>query len=111
VPSEPCSIVFHPEALNDLRRLRGLAPRFLKQLDTLRSNPERGHLLRGSLHPCRSLVLSQRSGGYRAVYLFEVPDNQCTIFAIAEHATVYDKARVRFQRPPESPINGKTLDD
>lgn len=101
MPSEPCVIVFDPQALQDLRRFPGLTPRFLKLIDTLRYRPERGHLLRGELYPCRSLVLSRRSGGYRAVYDFDAAANRCTIIAIGEHATVYDVAFRRY--PPQLP--------
>ena len=105
VRSEPCALIYDPAVLNDLRRLRSLAPRSLKQLQTLRWNPERGHPLRGILYPSRSLVLTQQGGGYRAVYVYRAEDNACVVFAIGEHATVYEVAARRF--PPEvPPTNG-----
>jgi len=101
VRSEPCALIYDPAALNDLRRLRSMAPRFLKQLQSLRWNPEHGHLLRGTLYPSRSLVLTQQGGGYRAVYVYRAEENACVVFAIGEHATVYEAAARRF--PPQAP--------
>jgi mRNA-degrading endonuclease RelE of RelBE toxin-antitoxin system len=99
VPPEPAGLSYTSQALSDLQRLRGHARRFLKQLESLRQRPDRGHLLRSELYPSRSLVLSYESGGYRAVYLYDERSNRCLVYAVDEHATVYDAARRRF--PPE----------
>jgi mRNA-degrading endonuclease RelE of RelBE toxin-antitoxin system len=95
--SSHTAVVLSPEARADLGRLRSLLPRFIKQFRTLETRPERGHPLRGALVSCRSLVLSRVGGGYRAVYIYDREHNECYIFAIGEHATVYGLAQQRFQ--------------
>jgi len=91
-------VVLLPDAQRDLQRLRGLASRFLARLETLATQPERGHPLRGPLAGARSLVLSYHGGGYRAVYVYDAATNQCRVLAIGEHATIYEVATSRF--PP-----------
>src|SRR5438093_583281 len=98
---EPCAVVLLPEARADLRRLRSLAPRFIKALQTLAARPERRHQLRGALATCRLLVLSYEGRGYRAVYVYDQAKRRCLVFAVGEHATNYDVALKRF--PPSPP--------
>ena len=53
---EPCEVILLPEAHADLSRLRSLAPRVIKRLQSLALRPERGHPSRGDLSACRSLA-------------------------------------------------------
>jgi hypothetical protein len=69
----------------------------VKALGKLESDAEAGHLLSGTLHPCRALEFSvQGSGAWRAIYVALEADGVCVVFLIAPHENVYREAEARW---------------
>jgi mRNA-degrading endonuclease RelE of RelBE toxin-antitoxin system len=85
-----------PPAQSDLKALWEVYEEVEEHLRSLKKNPQKGHLLSGSLQGVRSLEFSlQGSGQYRAAYLFLEKENKVTVFLVGPHENFYDEANRR----------------
>jgi mRNA-degrading endonuclease RelE of RelBE toxin-antitoxin system len=83
-------------AQRDVKGFKKAAPQILDHLKILKTHPERGHLLSGSLQGVRSLEFSLKgSGQYRAAYFYIINVNKVTVFMIGTHENFYKKAQKR----------------
>lgn len=104
-PASPFRVELTADARDDLSKLPGHAPQFIKKLATLTTHPRRGHPLRQDLKHERSLELTRAGGGYRAVYHVFEPVRTVVVYAIGPHKTVYDTAQKRHPAPePKSEL-------
>lgn len=85
-------------AQKDLKALRHDLDRALREIDALRDDPLKGHLLKGSLAGARSLEFSLKGGGeYRAVYIVHGETVcVCIVFLVGAHENIYKKAESRY---------------
>jgi len=94
-------VLLSEAARADLARYPHLAARFASRIETLAARPDRGHPFTGILAGTRSLELTHRDGGFRAVYRWNRVSSYVIVFAIGPHATVYATATGRY--PPPAP--------
>ncbi len=108
-PVSPFRVNLTAEARDDLRKLPGHAPQFIKKIQTVAEQPNRGHPLRQGLRHDRALNLTGGQRGYRAVYHVFAPVRTVVVYAIGPHKTVYDTAQKRHPAPaPDSASQGAT---
>jgi mRNA interferase RelE/StbE len=84
-------------AEKDLERLRGMRRKALQAIFQLEQNPEKGHLLTGTLKGVRSLEFSLPGGAYRAAYVLSGEKDVCLIFIVGPHENFYEKAERRHE--------------
>ncbi|MHB1683834.1 MAG: type II toxin-antitoxin system RelE/ParE family toxin [Bacilli bacterium] len=81
--------------------LMGLSPdakmRAVTALQRLKTDPQAGHLLTGSLQGARSLEFSLPGGAYRAAYISDSDSRTCLIFIVGPHENFYQKAERRYR--------------
>ena len=96
--SERFGVELTRQAEKDLARLRPWVAEAARALAQLETDPERGHMLSGSLRGARSLEFSLKGGGqYRAVYLLLAEERVCLVFIVGTHENIYDKAQRRLE--------------
>lgn len=85
-----------PPAQRDLKALWEVSEKVTEHLRALKTNPEKGHPLSGSLQGVRALEFGlQGSGQYRAAYVYLENENKVTIFLVGSHENFYDEAHRR----------------
>lgn len=94
---EPLVVVeLTPPAQKDLKALWDVCEEVTKHLRALKTNPEKGHPLSGSLQGVRALEFGLKgSGQYRAAYLYFENEQKVTIFLIGSHENFYEEANHR----------------
>lgn len=96
--SESWRVELSRRAEKDLRGLRPWSAQALQAIAALEHDPQRGHLLTGSLRGVRSLEFNLRGGGaYRAAYILRPEDLVCLVFIVGSHEGFYEKAERRYE--------------
>jgi mRNA interferase RelE/StbE len=89
-------IEFTRLAEKDLRRLsRSDGKVALCAIRALQDDPQKGHLLKGTLKGARSLEFSLPGGAYRAAYYVITEDERCLVFMVGPHERFYEVAERR----------------
>lgn len=82
-----------PPAQRDMKALWKVSKEITDELRVLKTNPQKGHSLSGSLQGVRALEFAlQGSGLFRAAYLYFEKENKVTIFLVGPHENFYIEA-------------------
>jgi len=84
--------------LDKLAKMNPIAHRAgVRALVKLETDADAGHVLSGTLSPCRALEFNvQGSGAWRADYVVLEDERVCLAFLIAPHENVYREAESRW---------------
>ena|SRR5450759_1307414 len=96
--TEPFNIDLLPKAQKDLKALRPYTDQATREIWTLRDNPYRGEAKKGSLRGVRALsFFLPGRGEYRALYVTIHDTRTCSVFMVAAHEGIYNKAKRRYE--------------
>ncbi|MDD2999592.1 MAG: type II toxin-antitoxin system RelE/ParE family toxin [Candidatus Riflebacteria bacterium] len=83
-------------AERDLKALWKVSEEVVEHLKVLKTEPEKGHPLTGSLQGVRSLDFALKgSGQYRAAYFYIFKNSKVTVFMVGPHENFYKQAQKR----------------